>query len=89
MNSGVNVQVEFSMAGGRGEAFALEKLESSLLSRAIKVHWQQREALVLTSLTSPTNEEAASYFFVCSPGVKQSCTSGLEIENSLCCRLTA
>lgn len=86
VNWGENVQVKFS-TGKRKGGFCLR--EVSLLSHGIKVTLAAKRSLVLTSIASPTNEEAASYFFVCSPGVKQSCTSGLEIEDSLCCRLSA
>lgn len=40
-------------------------------------------------VTVPPNEKVTSYFFVFFPGVKQSCTSGLEIENSPCFGLNA
>lgn len=49
----------------------------------------QKETPVLISITLSSNEKVTSNFSMYFPGVKQLCTSGLEIENSPSLRLTA
>lgn len=51
--------------------------------------WLQKETPVLISVTLHSNEKVTSHFSMYFPGVKQLCTSGLEIESSPSLRLTA